>query len=183
MGRLEATAGRHVGSLAGPAGFAYLQLALIIALFMAGLGAGTVAVGVTGRLWKDAPGAIRGFAAAQLGATVFPLLLLAALSPATVGVREGLSTTAASWAFSAASLLAGVLGGAHFSLAALASGATGAQLRRSGGYLYAVDLVGAAAGALVAGLLVLPLYGVSKTLILLSATSLAGLVAILRNPT
>ena len=164
-------------------GFAYLQLALIIALFMAGLGAGTLAVGVAGRLFKHAPGAIRGFAAAQLGATVLPLLLLAALSPAAEGVREGLSTTAASWAFSAASLLAGILGGVHFSLAALASGAAGAQLRRSGGVLYAVDLIGSAAGALVAGLLVLPLYGVSKTLILLSAASLVGLVAILRNPT
>jgi hypothetical protein len=80
------------------------------------------------------------------------------------------------------SFAAGVFGGAHFSLAALASTAAGARLDRTGGYLYAVDLAGAAAGALAAGLFVLPLYGVSSTLVLLSGASLVCLLAILRRP-
>jgi hypothetical protein len=45
-----------------------------------------------------------------------------------------------------------------------------------------VDLAGAAGGAFAAGLFVLPLYGVSSTLILLSAMSTACLLTILRRP-
>jgi spermidine synthase len=163
-------------------GFAYLQLALIIAFFMAGLAAGTLAITLATPRWADASRAIGGLAVVQGGVTVFPLLLLVFFSPAGEGLREGLSSAAASWAFSAMSFAAGVLGGAHFSLAALASTVAGARLERTGGYLYAVDLAGAAGGALAAGLFVLPLYGVSSTLVLLSAMSLVCLLAILRRP-
>ena len=163
-------------------GFAYLQLALIIASFMAGLGAGTLVVAMRMSRWAEPARAIAGFAAIQAGVAVFPLLLLVFFSPVGEGLREGLTSAAASWVFSGASLVAGVLGGAHFSLAALASAAAGARLERTGGLLYAVDLAGAAAGALAAGLFVLPLYGVTSTLVLLSTASLVCLLAILRRP-
>jgi spermidine synthase len=163
-------------------GFAYLQLALIIAFFMAGLAAGTLSVAAVRRWWENGSRAIRWFAFLQVGVTVFPLLLLVFFSPVSEGLRETLSSVAASWIFSVASFLAGLLGGAHFSLAALASAAAGARLERTGGYLYAVDLAGAAGGALAAGLLILPLYGVTSTLILLSVASLVCLLAILRRP-
>jgi len=77
--------------------------------------------------------------------------------------------------------VAGVLGGSHFSLAALASTAAGAQLERAGGCLYAIDLAGAAGGALAAGLFLLPLYGVASTLVLLSLLALVSLVTLLRR--
>jgi spermidine synthase len=163
-------------------GFAYLQLALIIAFFMAGLAVGTLLITMTTPRWADASRAMGALAVVQTGVTVFPLLLLVFFSPAGEGLREDLSSVAASWAFSAMSLAAGVLGGAHFSLAALASTAAGARVERAGGYLYAVDLAGAAGGALAAGLFVLPLYGVSSTLVLLSGASLVCLLAILRRP-
>jgi spermidine synthase len=163
-------------------GFAYLQLALIIAMFMAGLAAGTFWVAATRRGLADGPRAMRWLAIVQAGVAAFPLLMLIFFSPACEGLREGLSALSASWVFCAASFVAGVLGGAHFSLAALASSAAGARLERTGGYLYAVDLAGAAGGAFAAGLFVLPLYGVSSTLILLSVMSSACLLAILRRP-
>lgn len=163
-------------------GFAYLQLALIIAFSMAGLAAGTLAITLTTPRWADASRAMRGLAVVQAGVTGFPLLVLVFFSPAGDGLREGLSSVAASWVFSAMSFAAGVLGGAHFSLAALASTAAGARLDRAGGYLYAVDLAGAAGGAFAAGLFVLPLYGISSTLILLSGASAVCLLAILRRP-
>lgn len=163
-------------------GFAYLQLALIIALFMAGLATGTLWIAATGRSWAGGRRAIGAFAGLHAGVTAFPLLLMAFFSPALEGLRDGLSPAAASWTSSAASFAAGVLGGAHFSLAALASTAAGARLERTGGYLYAVDLAGAAGGAFVAGLFLLPLYGVASSLLLLSATSMVCLVALLRGP-
>ena len=166
-------------------GFAYLQLALIIAFFMAGLAAGTFLVSWAGQLRERAlepDGAIRSFTWLQAGVTAFPLLLLALFSPAGEELHEALSPAAASWLFSAVSFVAGVLGGAHFSLAALASVAAGGRLERAGGYLYAADLVGAAGGAFAAGLVVVPLYGVPATLILLSLASLVCLLALLRRP-
>jgi spermidine synthase len=163
-------------------GFAYLQLALIIACFMGGLAAGTFWTAAMRHWWSDGLRAIRWFTILQAGVTLFPLLLLIFFSPACEELREDLSSVAASWAFSAISFLAGVLGGAHFSLAALASTAAGSRLERTGGYLYAVDLAGAAGGALATSLVVLPLYGVANTLILLSVTSGVCLLAILRRP-
>ena len=166
-------------------GFVYLQLALIIALFMAGLAGGTLWVAAArGRRAGDgeATAAIRWFALLQAGVTAYPLLLLALFSPAAEALRQGLSPAATAGLFSVASLLAGVLGGAHFSLAALATAATGGRLARAGGLLYAADLAGAALGALAAGLLLLPFYGVRSTLVALSLASLACLLAILRRP-
>ena len=163
-------------------GFAYLQLALIIAFFMAGLAAGTLWISLAKDRWRERSRTIQGFSLLQIGVTAYPLLLLVCFSPAAEVWREGLSSVAASWAFSAASFVAGVLGGAHFSLAALVSAAAGARPERTGGYLYAVDLAGAAGGAFTAGLFVLPLYGVSSTLLLLSLLSFFCLLAILRPP-
>ncbi|MCP4205342.1 MAG: hypothetical protein GY769_25810 [bacterium] len=166
-------------------GFAYLQLALIIALFMAGLAAGTLWVAAFGHWQKRAlepAAAIRWFTLLQAGVTAFPLLLLVFFSPAGQDLRDALSPAAASWVFSAASFVAGTLGGAHFSLAALASAAAGGGLGRAGGYLYAADLAGAAGGAFAAGLVLLPLYGVPNTLVLLSLASLVCLVTVLRRP-
>lgn len=164
------------------AGFAYLQLALIIAFFMAGLAAGTLGIAALRGAWGRDSTAIGWLAGLQAGVTALPLVLLVFLSPVSQEWREGLSPTSVSWVFTTVSFLSGVLGGSHFSLAALATTATGARLERTGGYLYAIDLLGAAGGALVAGLFVLPLYGVASTLVLLSLLSLICLVAILRRP-
>jgi hypothetical protein len=103
-------------------------------------------------------------------------------SPTLIELTEGLPSSALSWLFSVASGLAGLLGGAHFSLAALAFAAAGGAPERSGGYLYAIDLAGAAGGASVAGLFLLPLFGVRSVLILISGMSLVCLLGMLRRP-
>jgi spermidine synthase len=165
------------------AGFAYLQLALILAFFMAGLAGGTLAIALASRRWPRTTTAVSWLAVAQVGITLLPLALLVLFSPLGLDWRERLSPTGAAWAFTAVSFLAGLLGGSHFALAALASVATGARPERTGGYLYAIDLLGAAGGALLAGLLLLPLYGVPNTLMLLSLLSAICLAALLRRPT
>lgn len=162
-------------------GYAYLQLALIIAFFMAGLAAGAFWIGSASARGGDAFQPRRWFLLAQVAVTVFPLLLLAFFSPAGEAWREALSSAAVSRALTASSFVAGLLGGAHFSLAALVSGTAGARLERAGGYLYAADLAGAAGGAFAAGLFALPLLGVPRTLLLLGLLGFFCLLAILRR--
>lgn len=164
------------------AGFAYLQLALIIALFMAGLAVGAVAVAVRMRSGRQDAWAILWLARVQGGVTLLPLLLVVFVSSSAEGMRQSLSTTAVAWLVTLASLFTGALGGSHFALAALASAAVGARVERTGGYLYAVDLAGAAGGALAAGLLLVPLLGIASTLLLLSLMSGVCWVVLLRRP-
>ena len=163
------------------AGFAYLQLALIIAFFMAGLALGAFRVAARRRAWgRDSPARQR-LLGIQAGVTLLPLGLIALVTPITESLREGLPPIAVSVLFTLLSLFSGLLAGSHFSLAVLAATAAGARLERTGGYFYAIDLAGAAAGAVAAGLFLLPVYGVASTLALLALSSLVCLVALLRG--
>lgn len=163
-------------------GFAYLQLALIIAFFMAGLAVGTWAADFLRERRRRASSAIKWLTVLQVAVTVFPLALLGGLYLTGQGWFNDLPSAAVSWVFTTVSFVAGALGGSHFSLAVLASVATGARVKPIGGYLYAVDLAGAAIGALGAGMFVLPLYGISSSLTLLSLLSGCCLLAMLRRP-
>ena len=51
-----------------------------------------------------------------------------------------------------------------------------------GGGFYALDLAGAAAGVLVAALFIIPIYGITNTLVLLSVMSGISLLTLLRRP-
>jgi hypothetical protein len=86
------------------------------------------------------------------------------------------------WLFSALSLCAGILGGIHFSLAVSLAAPMDASPGGIGGRLYAVDLAGAAGGALVTAGLMLPVYGILDTLKLLLLSSAISLAALLRGP-
>ncbi len=163
-------------------GFAYLQLALIIALFMAGLAAGTWAVGVLQVRGKRDSASIAWLARLQAAVTVFPLALLGLLRLTAEGWFDDLSPAAVAAVFAIVSFVAGALGGSHFSLAVLATAVSGARVAPIGGYLNAVDLTGAAIGALGAGMLILPLYGIPSSLGLLSLLSGFSLVGLLRRP-
>jgi hypothetical protein len=69
--------------------------------------------------------------------------------------------------FSALASLAGMFGGAQFSTAVSADEKVG------GSGLYAADLIGASAGALVGSLFFLPVFGIPKTLLILGFGCLA----------
>jgi len=65
---------------------------------------------------------------------------------------------------------AGLPGGLHFALAVTAVTKAGAPSAKSAGVLYALDLAGAAAGGLLASLLLLPIFGMMTTLGVLNLT-------------
>ncbi|MFH0729862.1 MAG: hypothetical protein V2B19_26415 [Pseudomonadota bacterium] len=154
-------------------GFLYLQLALILSFFMAGLSAGAA--------WSTArPGKCPSIATrlirVQILISAYPLLLILILYLLHGVFRAAVSPTVSAWLFSALSFIAGMMDGALFSLAVERTAETGSPLKGRGGRLYALDLVGAAAGLSLATFPLLPVYGLLPTLLCVSGACLMSLV-------
>jgi spermidine synthase len=80
--------------------------------------------------------------------------------------------------FAVLALIFGFLGGMHFSLAVrVLAGATVAS-EKIGGGLYGLDLLGAAGGALIASLFLIPLYGILTTIFVFAAFTGIGALAL-----
>jgi spermidine synthase len=173
-------------------GTLYLQVGLVSAVFMAGLGLGSMACarGLERAGWQGAGEDRAG--AEDLRAPpepTVPVRLLAASDAAWVLALIGLvPLTAAipSWppALRQASLLAlagltGLLTGAPFPLVAAALRARGATWAVAGGIADAADNAGAIFGALLTGTLLVPLLGFTATLGLLAAVKALSLASAL----
>jgi spermidine synthase len=127
-------------------GYVYYQLAILIAAFMGGMAVGSWAGMRSSRL-----------ATVQLIVTFAPLLLYAAI--------------ASRLPFSALALGCGFLGGFQFAVASSVYFARSS--RKRSGTLYALDLVGACAGGLLASAWLVPVFGLLKTAALMAAVNLA----------
>ena len=125
-------------------GYVYQQLAILVAAFMAGMALGSRA-------------ALARPAAPPLAA----IQLLVAAAPAAVYGLLGLGPLAAT----ALALACGALGGFQF---AAASRHYFARAGRSAGKLYALDLAGSCAGALVVSVYTIPVFGFLRTALLLA---------------
>jgi spermidine synthase len=144
------------------AGFVYAQLALIIAFFMVGLALGA-ALCSGFEAWLDP---------AKRWLLVVQLLLcgyLAALVQLLYILQKQMQAAASGSPplpviFALLALTAGLLGGLHFSLAVRTLAGTQVASAKTGGGLYGLDLVGAAAGALLTSLVLLPIAGLIITL-------------------
>lgn len=153
-------------------GHVYPQLAWIVASYMAGLGFGAW-MQQTARPGKPA---FQRFIKIQTAMTILPGLLAAVfhwmvLWPVTPALK--LSSTLL---FLAALFFAGWIGGAQFVLATRYSSSGGVRPDRTAGSLYGLDLFGSAAGALGTSGFLVPLLGVTQTLVCLSALNLITLV-------
>jgi spermidine synthase len=137
-------------------GYVYHQLAILIAMFMAGIAAGS--------WWSlRSGGGMRRLAVLQIAAAAAPLLLCLAL--------EALSRAGPAMAFPALALLSGLLGGYQFPLASRIFFAAGA--RGGPGTLYALDLAGACAGSILLSALLIPLFGFWKASLVMAVVCLA----------
>ncbi len=123
-------------------GALYQQLGLLVAAFMAGMAFG--AARAPRASWTGLRRLQLGLAAAGLAAL--------ALSHSPARMPPPL--------FAAFGLAAGALGGALFAVAATLARGSAARIA---GRLYAIDLVGAAAGAVLSSLLLVPLFGISAS--------------------
>jgi spermidine synthase len=140
-------------------GYVYQQLAILIALCMAGIAVGSW-LGMR-RIQRD------GRAARAVAVTQFLLALSAPALMLLVSELAKVSCAAAIWlaaqcVFPALAAFTGVLGGYQFPLAtAMFLGESSGQRRL--GVLYAVDLVGGCAGALVLSAYLIPVFGFWRT--------------------
>jgi spermidine synthase len=158
-------------------GYVYRQLAILIGLSMAGIALGSW-LGMR-RMDSGDRARCRALAATQLLLGLSAPLLICAAS--LLGKLSGGAATwlAAQCVFPALAALSGVLGGYQFPIA------TGLYLddgngRRSLGALYAVDLLGGCAGALLLSTYLIPVFGFWKTAWLCAAINLAPLLLALR---
>ncbi len=159
------------------AGFMYLQLALVIASFMAGAALGAA---LAVRLVPRGPLPLGWLVLVQgllilyaPGSYLFLLHMQRALQAETAHA----AVSALPLVFSLMSLLGGFLGGLHFSLAvSTVSDPQHSGSRHSGPRLYALDLLGAAAGTLAASLFLYPVLGVFSTIGVLVLASVASLL-------
>ena len=161
-------------------GYVYHQLAILIAMFMAGIALGSW-LGIrricsSERSSSALPSPFRVMAATQfllaLSGTALILLvrLLSRISsgPATL--------VAAQFVFPALAVLGGMLGGYQFPIATeiyLGGSSPKASAGTGVGVLYAIDLFGGCVGALLLSTYLIPVFGFSKTAWLSAAVNLA----------
>lgn len=148
-------------------GSLYLHIGLLSALFMLGAFAGSAA---GERVLAD-----RGREPALLAPGAL-LLHLALLGIVAWSVQRG-SVVAFAGCFAGA----GVFTGFYFPLAAFRMRESGVSDAPAGALLEALDHVGAAVGALLTGLILLPLFGAAATLGLLALLVAANLTALRRS--
>jgi len=162
------------------AGYVYLQLALIIACYMAGLSLGTAMV----IKWKkgNRGTGISAFLRVKSMLCLFPILLVPILKWAHGSTLVSLQPATVGWLFCTLSLIGGGIGGMHFSLAVSVREQSGDISERIGGKLYALDLSGAGMGIAVFSIYIIPVYGIITTLTILSFFCLLSLLTLLRRP-
>ncbi len=162
-------------------GYMYRQIALIIAFFMSGLavGAGWIAryrpANATAHVaWKR-------LLNIQTLMCLLPLGLMACLTLFHTNLQNLFSPSVMLWLFAGFSMLTGILGGLHFALATIVMAGVGVVFEKVGGYFYALDVLGAALGALMASLFIIPIYGIMNTLVVLTFLASVSLLVLLRR--
>ncbi len=151
-------------------GYVYHQLAILIALCMAGIAAGSWLA--MRRIHRGDHSACRAVASTQflLALSVPALMLVVSLLAKANGITA--NWLAAQCVFPALAALAGMLGGFQFPMATevFLQGSSG---QRRLGVLYSIDLLGGCAGALALSGYLIPVFGFWKTAWLCAAANLA----------
>ena len=155
-------------------GVLYRDMAVIVAGYMAGLGIGS-ALAVKGKR-PDPSAAFRRLAFLQLLIGAFTAVLVATFVPGR-GVWG--SPVLGIVRFTGLNTLAGFLAGAAFTTANHLFFSVAPEKRDAAGKLYAVDLLGSLAGALLTTAVAIPLMGIQNTLFFISAVNLAAFLILL----
>jgi len=150
-------------------GYVYRQLAVLIAMFMAGMAAGSWRA-----LHRNA--GRHALVRLQVAAVAGPLVLYAALLvlvqvSGTAGLQGNYLGEAAFMVLAGAS---GMLGGLQFPVA---NRALFASDPGHAGTLYALDLIGACAGALAISGYLIPVFGFGRTAVLMAVVAVAPAIA------
>jgi spermidine synthase len=148
-------------------GYLFYKLGIILTAFMAGLALGGLfALRAIERLGRE-----RYFLAAVQG----DFLLYSLLLPVFF-VRGGQDLL-----FPVMSAIAGFIGGSQFPIAARSVLGKGSDAGGSGGLAYGMDLLGSFFGAVLTGVLLVPVLGIQKTCVALAVINTAVLAVIILN--
>ncbi|MEW5895548.1 MAG: hypothetical protein AB1650_07325 [Candidatus Omnitrophota bacterium] len=151
-------------------GIAYEKIGLILASFMLGLVAGARKSAFMNAGDKEELIAV--FRKLQFGIIIYPLLL-----PVIFVIFRDMRTaqmlpSVFMFLFTLIPFIAGFLGGAQYPVAiALKKKIAGETEMKSAGFLYALDVLGAALGALLTGVFLIPLFGITAVCVLCSFMS------------
>ena len=146
-------------------GYVYYKIGLLLALFMVGLAVGSAVLSYYPKSKATLIKALIGF---QFILACFCLAL--ALVVVYFHNRPALSHGSFLYqeAFSFMSFAAGLIGGTHFPLANRLLIHDQAQVGRSAGLIYGVDLLGSFLGCILVGLILIPLVGILQSLAILA---------------
>jgi spermidine synthase len=166
-------------------GYVYQWIGWIIAIFMAGL--------VIGCFWADRRSKrfadrarLTAFLWRAIIAVDVMLACLAAVAPILLPALGRMQTTPRAlilveWSLSLLVVFTGVLGGAAFALAGGLQLAIRNKPGRTAGVVVAADHAGACLGALLTGLLLVPVFGTPTAALLLAGIKLASAVMLAAN--
>jgi spermidine synthase len=151
-------------------GYVYHQLAILIALCMAGIAFGSWLA--MRAIRRDGHSPCRAVAVTQLALALSAPVLMVLVS--LLAKASGIVTTwlAAQCVFPALAAFSGMLGGYQFPMATAIYAQDG-NGQRGLGTIYAIDLLGGCAGALVLRGYLIPVFGFWKTAWLCAAVNLA----------
>ncbi len=156
-------------------GFIYEMVGLVVAIFMAGLAAGTA---TTHRSVKRK--ANTGLLAAVQLAIAAAATLIAILLPPAAAVESAVIVFAL---FSTLTFAAGFLNGVDFPLATECFRALNRRAERSAGLVYGLELAGACVGAAIASAVVAPIIGITACCVLAAAANATACAALLVSRT
>ncbi len=169
-------------------GYAYYKIGLIVSAFMLGLVLGSL---VAGQILRKSRNVFRIYKTAQLGITVYPLLLPVVFIVFRDAVIAPNLTSVFATTFALLPVIAGFLGGLQYPLAThltathtpeVCVGSKVNNTAQAAGFLYAFDVLGAAIGALVTGAILIPLYGITVVAILCAVLNMAVFVLLTLTP-
>ena len=154
-------------------GFLYEKIGLIIAGFMVGLVAGSW---LMTRWLATLRRPLRVLIAVQSGLACYSLVLLLVIK--TLHDLDDISGSlfVIEILFPLLTALAGFLGGLHFPLANHAYLGEGRRVSSTAGLVNGLDLLGSSAGALLAGVIILPILGIARTLYFIVALNVAAIL-------
>jgi len=156
-------------------GYVYQQLAILIALFMAGMALASW-LHVRQPLAVTLCPNLKRLALLQLLTSFSPPLLCLFLSSSEAAISPAILALVSHVFFPAVAILAGMLGGYQFALATQICYGDATAARSNQGILYGIDLLGACLGALLLSAFLLPLFGFLKAALLIGAANLVPAV-------
>jgi spermidine synthase len=149
-------------------GYVYYKIALLITAYMVGLVLGSWHItAAVDRIRQP----VRVLLCIQAGLAVYAIALLGIIM-ALHSVPPSGATHAVELGFPLLASVAGYLGGLHFPLANGIYLGKGKAVGKVASLVYGTDLLGSSIGALSAGILLLPVLGISDTLLFVAAFNL-----------